>query len=268
MVVPRLLLACVPIVSLGILAWVPSLRMALQGRRNRDWVVLCVWVTTTLTYIVVLAESPDEAVDGPFAYWFAVLFMLAHMGGAALHAILGDMAVQKHRRHRDTPPAGYPGPIGHHFHTGPAYGYPGPGTPGVSGPVGVSGTRAPQPGPTGPLGGPAPFHTSTPVPSSPPPSTPVRMSAPSPAPTPSGRPPASVPGHAAPPTVPVPHRAPGPAPAAPPGGAVPLGKSASGPVPAEPSLPSDAPTPASHRMRQVASELDELDDWLRGGDQR
>ncbi|MBB0231215.1 hypothetical protein, partial [Streptomyces calidiresistens] len=142
-VIPRLLLACVPVLSLGLLAWVPFLRMALQGRRNRDWAVLCVWVTITLTYAVVAAESPDVPEDGPRAFWFAVLFMLAHLGGATVHAILGDVAVQRYRRRRDTPPAGWAAHHGGGPGPAPAYGYPGPGTPGMPG------VPSPSPGPIG-----------------------------------------------------------------------------------------------------------------------
>ncbi|MEE1929432.1 hypothetical protein V1J52_14780 [Streptomyces sp. TRM 70351] len=186
----RLLFASFPVWSLGLLAWVPSLRFALLRRRPLDWTVFGAFAVGVVLEILLLEFTPEESSDST-ASAMAGLYLVAFIGGATAHAIVAD---------RFPRPVPVPPPYG--------YGYPQPGPP--SGPhiaPPATGYGYPQ--------------AAAPAPPAPPP------------------------GLHQHPTV---HAGPAPhVPAAPP-----------------PGPPGPAPQPEPRdRMRQVASELDELDQLLR-----
>ncbi|WP_052852473.1 hypothetical protein [Streptomyces avicenniae] len=159
----RWVLALVPLVSLGLLAWVPFLNVAAQRKRRSDWWFVALYVTLSVIETIMFANIPSDAETDLSA--FAGGYVIALMAGACCHAAI----------------TGYLPRRGHAAH---------------------------HPGPAGPY-------------------------------TPYGHPPPVVPGaYAAPPP---PHV----------------------PPPHTPQPHASAPPPASPRMRQVASELDELDAYLR-----
>jgi hypothetical protein len=55
----RILLACIPIMSIGMLCWVPLLWTASVRRRPTDWVVLTVTVLLSVLGIYMIASTPD-----------------------------------------------------------------------------------------------------------------------------------------------------------------------------------------------------------------
>ncbi|MFI0863274.1 hypothetical protein ACH4RA_23970 [Streptomyces smyrnaeus] len=184
----RIAFASFPVWSLGLLAWVPSLRFAVLRRRPRDWMVFAGACVLTALYIVLLFVVPESKPgEEGNAQLGAGVYIVLLIGGAVVHAVLGDRAPRAPRQAAR-----------------PAY------------------TSAPAPGPYAPAARPAP---RTAPPASPPPYGGAAPYAP------------TVSAHPAPAPDPSPAPSPGPAP---------------------------APAPVtSPRMRQVASELDELGQFLR-----
>lgn len=218
----RLFFASFPVWSLGMLAWVPSLRFAVIRRRPLDWAVFGGMVALTVLYLVVILMTPEDP-EGA-ALVVSGLFIFGIIGGSTAHAIIAEPPVANGAGGHGYPPPGgaptaYPGRAG-------AYGS----QPGPYGQQGVDPYTA-QTMPYGPgqAGGPyAPTHGGHQPP----------------------------PGH-----VPPGHVAPGQvAPAPVPQGHVPQGQVPPGPGPA------DSSGTGSDRMRQVASELEELDELLRRRD--
>ncbi|MCZ7414702.1 MULTISPECIES: hypothetical protein [unclassified Streptomyces] len=211
--VVRVLFASFPVWSLGMLAWVPSLRFAVLRSRALDWAVFAGFLTLSVLEVVFALALEDEP-EGSNVSAAAGGLVLVLIIGATVHAVLGDRFPR--------PPAPYP------HHAGP-YSGPRPGAaPGV-----VPGAVPPGYGPGAqPAAPPAPGY-----------------------------------GYPQPPAVPL-HQQPtlyAPPPAA----------SPHTPPPASPHTPPPAPAPAAQgqpepqgRMRQVASELDELDELLRKRDGR
>ncbi|WP_257573796.1 hypothetical protein [Streptomyces sp. JJ66] len=218
----RLLFASFPVWSLGLLAWVPSLRFAILRRRPLDWAVFAAFAAGTVAEILLLAFTPEEP-DHP-ANAAAGGYVLMFLIGAVTHAVLADRF-----------PRTAPTPYGAHA---VGYGYPQP---------------APGPAPTGngyPQPTPPPqhaVHQHVPPYAAPP--------YPAPPPQPSARYPHSV--HQQPTEYAPPGLRPQPVPQPP---SAP--QSPSAPQPAAPTAPAEEPA----RMRQVASELDELDALLRRRD--
>ncbi|MFH8370840.1 hypothetical protein [Streptomyces sp. NPDC018031] len=230
----RVLFVAVTVCSVGILCWVPLLRLAIVRRRTADWALFWSVLVLTLAALWFLRESNADHISSDIA--MAVL--LAMGAGAIGYYLRADI-----RHHRavaaaaaGSAPSTVPGPYGPFAGPGAApvpapgpaahgYGYPPPHPyPHVPGP-----SPAPH-APAGPGHGPAPaapagYH-------------------PAPDPSPGGhRPPAPVQPH----HTPQPHHAP------------------------QVSQPSHAPqTPQPHhtpqpsqRIGQVRAELDELSDLLR-----
>ncbi|MDT0319608.1 hypothetical protein [Streptomyces millisiae] len=122
----RVAFALIPTLSLGLLAWVPSLRFAIIRRRNQDWAVLGLFCALTAAEIILVAYIPDDADDGLSA--LVGFYLVAYFIGATLHAVLAD------RFPRPTTP-GYPAapPPTPYHPTG--YGYPPAPAPVVAPPV-------------------------------------------------------------------------------------------------------------------------------------
>ncbi|SEQ57186.1 hypothetical protein [Streptomyces radiopugnans] len=191
----RLFFASFPVWSVGLLAWVPSLRFAVIRRRPLDWAVFAVSVVLTVVYVVLLVNVPaSEPGEEGMAQFWAGLYIVLLIGGSVAHAVLGDRFLRDPAPY----PAAAPLPGGPHTPHHPAP--PAPGFPGLADAPTAYGH--PRPGPAVPP--------------------------PVPPPAPSARPPAY--GH------PQPRQSP----------------------PVQP--------PQSPRMRQVASELDELGELLRKRD--
>ncbi|MGK4908252.1 hypothetical protein [Streptomyces albus] len=244
----RIAFASFPLWSLGLLSWVPSLRFAVLRRRPYDWAVFALACVLTVVYIVLLVKVPEtKPGEEGNAQLVAGIYIILLIGGAVVHALLGD-------RPRRAPAPG-PGPVPG---AGPV---PGPGP--VPYPGGAAHTAAPGPA-AGPYGPPQP-PAATPGPAGPAP-TPGQLAGHGPAP---GRP--AGPAPAMGPVGPVPGMSPtgpsGPAPTMNPTGPaapVPSADPYGAPGPYAPTAPAgSAPPPASPRMRQVASELAELGEALR-----
>jgi hypothetical protein len=87
----RLLFASFPLWSLGLLAWVPSLRIALLRRRPRDVAAAVGFGLLTVLFVVMLFALPEDH-DGLNA--LGGLFTLLFFSGAVTHAISGvDIAL-------------------------------------------------------------------------------------------------------------------------------------------------------------------------------
>lgn len=213
----RLFFASFPVWSLGLLAWVPSLRFAVIRRRPLDWAVFGGAVALTVLYLVVLLATPEDAEGAALAV--SGLFILGIIGGSTAHAIIAEPPTGAGRH-------GYPTP------TGAPTGYPG-----------RAGDYGSQPGPYGQRVDPYAAQTM--------PYGPGQAGGPY-APTYGGHQPP--PGHVPPGHVPPGQATPAHVPPGqiPPGGALPEQGQAAG--------------TESARMRQVASELDELDELLRRRD--
>ncbi|MCT2592981.1 hypothetical protein LHJ74_28055 [Streptomyces sp. N2-109] len=202
----RLLYASFPVWSLGLLAWVPSLRFALLRRRAADWGVLVVLVLLTAVYVTLLITVEEDPKGEGMASFWAGVYVVFFIIGAAVHAILADRFLREPGM-RGFMAAAPGGPVpGGHLPGGPppgalgetqvlSYGYP---------PT-AYGTGAPSYG-----------YPQSPAPS---------YGYPQPQPQPQPQ--------------------------------------AQAPAPQPPAAPASPAPHASTRMRQVASELDELDELLR-----
>ena len=82
----RILVALVPIATLGLLSWVPSLVLAVQRRRRAEWTAFLSFGLVWLLWIADLSISHDIGSGVRFA--LNVLLMAAGMGGAAMHYLL------------------------------------------------------------------------------------------------------------------------------------------------------------------------------------
>ncbi|HEX5568229.1 MAG TPA: hypothetical protein VFY14_15110 [Streptomyces sp.] len=85
----RLLFASFPLWSLGLLAWVPSLRFAVIRRRPLDRAVFAGSAVLTAVYVVLLF-TVDEGEEGGWASAAAGLYFMAFLVGTTAHAVLAD----------------------------------------------------------------------------------------------------------------------------------------------------------------------------------
>ncbi|WP_042371620.1 hypothetical protein [Streptacidiphilus neutrinimicus] len=96
----RVLLTCIPIVSIGVLAWVPLVRTALVRRRTADWIVLAATVVLcTLGFFLVGSAPDDRDTD---ASDIGGLFLLLMMATSTVYYVVGEV------RKPFSPPAPYP----------------------------------------------------------------------------------------------------------------------------------------------------------------
>ncbi|GAA1914833.1 hypothetical protein GCM10009716_25390 [Streptomyces sodiiphilus] len=157
----RLLFASFPLWSLGLLAWVPSLRFAVLRRRPWDWLVFGAVLAMTVLYVVLLVALPDDA-DNLNA--LAGAYVLLFLAGTVTHAVVGDLFP----RPGDAPPAPHNGHFPYSAPTLPSvtyghapapghtpathgYGYPPsaatPASPAAASPAPPPGPAAPAPSP-------------------------------------------------------------------------------------------------------------------------
>ncbi|MTE19379.1 hypothetical protein F0L17_09610 [Streptomyces sp. TRM43335] len=109
-IVLRVFFASFPVWSLGLLAWVPSLRFAVLRRRRLDWAVFAVSVALTVGYVVLLFVAGEDEGKGTVSL-LAGLYIILLIGGATVHGILGDRFLRDPAAYRSRQPApGYPAP--------------------------------------------------------------------------------------------------------------------------------------------------------------
>ncbi|WP_307126653.1 hypothetical protein [Streptomyces sp. B1I3] len=84
---PRVLVAVVPVATLGMLAFVPSLVIALRRRRAADWLVCAGFTAVAVAWCAWAALSPVETHGTGFA--LDLLLLLGATLGAAAHALFG-----------------------------------------------------------------------------------------------------------------------------------------------------------------------------------
>ncbi|ONK13806.1 hypothetical protein [Streptomyces sp. MP131-18] len=104
--VVRWLFALFPIGSLGLLAWVPSLRFAVLRGRGTDWAVFCLFCSLTVAEVVLISAVPDDESN---LSAFAGFYALAYLVGATVHAVRAD----RFPRRAAVPPGHVPPPPAH-----------------------------------------------------------------------------------------------------------------------------------------------------------
>ncbi|WP_019356969.1 hypothetical protein [Streptomyces sp. AA1529] len=87
----RIAFASFPLWSLGLLAWVPSLRFAILRRRPLDWAVFAGACVLTAVYILLLFVVPEtKPGEEGNAQLGAGVYIVLLIGGAVVHALLAD----------------------------------------------------------------------------------------------------------------------------------------------------------------------------------
>ncbi|MEU8698464.1 hypothetical protein AB0C61_12450 [Streptomyces sp. NPDC048680] len=84
-VTPRVLLAAVPVVTLGMLSFVPSLVVAARRRRAFDWLVCAGFAAANAAWVAWAVLTPAQTRGAEFAV--DLLLMLVTTLGAAAHAL-------------------------------------------------------------------------------------------------------------------------------------------------------------------------------------
>ncbi|MER6118601.1 hypothetical protein E6R60_20705 [Streptomyces sp. A0642] len=84
-VTPRVLLAAVPLVTLGMLSFVPSLAIAARRRRAVDWAAFAGFAAANAAWVIWAALTPEETRGAEFAA--DLLLVLVTTLGAAAHAL-------------------------------------------------------------------------------------------------------------------------------------------------------------------------------------
>ncbi|MGW6206894.1 hypothetical protein ACWF9B_25040 [Streptomyces sp. NPDC055089] len=82
---PRVLLAAVPVVTLGMLSFVPSLVIAARRRRAADWLACAGFTAANVAWLLWAALTPEETQGAEFAA--DLLLVLGTTLGAAAHAL-------------------------------------------------------------------------------------------------------------------------------------------------------------------------------------
>ncbi|MFF9341041.1 hypothetical protein ACF1CG_15050 [Streptomyces sp. NPDC014773] len=176
----RVLVTAAVVLSLGLLAWVAMLRLAIMRRTVRDWVLFWLQLAVTIGCFVLLQEEDENSWQINVGAGLVVAMATA----VTAHYLAADI-----RHHRPAGPS-TPGPYAHP--QAPGYGYPqvDPGTaatlPGGYPPQG----QAPNPYATpAPHAHPTPHATPTPTPHAHPHATPTPQPHPAPHPAaPAGSP--------------------------------------------------------------------------------
>ncbi|GAB2899660.1 hypothetical protein [Streptomyces mayteni] len=133
----RVAFATIPTLSLGLLAWLPSLRFALIRRRSIDWAVFGLFCSLTAAEIILVAYTPDDVDDNLSA--FVGFYCFAYFIGATIHAVQADRFPRA-----DRPTGHWPPP----YPTTTGYGYPPP-QPAAGYPM-TAAAPPPHPGPVEP----------------------------------------------------------------------------------------------------------------------
>ncbi|MFJ7257034.1 hypothetical protein ACIQWV_31785 [Streptomyces sp. NPDC098085] len=84
-VAPRVLLALVPVVTLGVFAFVPALVIAARRRRPADWLACAVFAVACAAWCLRIALTPAET-EGP-GFAVDLLLLLGTTLGAAVHSL-------------------------------------------------------------------------------------------------------------------------------------------------------------------------------------
>ncbi|MFD5765653.1 hypothetical protein ACFWIN_07490 [Streptomyces sp. NPDC127049] len=166
----RVLVAAVPVLSLGFLAWVAMLRLAIMRRTVLDWVLFWTQVAATIGCCVLLNEEDQNSwqvnvgvglilVMAAAVTWYYLATDIKHHRALAAAAAANPYAPP--HAHAHTPPPGH----------APAYGYP-PVNPATA--VTVPSPYTPQPP------APNPYATTPPAPADP--AAPVNTPTPPPSP--------------------------------------------------------------------------------------
>ncbi|MEV7235913.1 hypothetical protein AB0N06_18525 [Streptomyces sp. NPDC051020] len=83
---PCLLMAVVPVVTLGVFGMVPSFVLALRRRGRADWRACAVFTALSVAWMLRIAFTPDETHG--FGFAVDLLLLLATTLGAAVHTLL------------------------------------------------------------------------------------------------------------------------------------------------------------------------------------
>ncbi|THA22996.1 hypothetical protein E6R18_31555 [Streptomyces sp. A1277] len=86
---PGVLLAAVPVVTLGMLSFVPSLVIAARRRRAGDWAALAGFAAANVAWVLWAALTPEETRGAEFAA--DLLLVLVTTLGAAAHALFAGV---------------------------------------------------------------------------------------------------------------------------------------------------------------------------------
>lgn len=103
----RLLFASFPFWSLGLLAWVPSLRIAMLRRRRLDWAAFVLFAVLSAVDIVAIALVPEEHDAGMTLAGAGFLLLIA---AATTHAVLADRFPRTPAMPAAAPPRAHPHP--------------------------------------------------------------------------------------------------------------------------------------------------------------
>lgn len=93
--IPRILLASVPVLSLGVLGAVPSLVIAWRRGARADWLAALVFTAVTVGWWFQIALTPDETHGWRFGVDALLLF--SSTVGAALHCLYAKRLVVETR---------------------------------------------------------------------------------------------------------------------------------------------------------------------------
>ncbi|MFF3645823.1 hypothetical protein [Streptomyces sp. NPDC002564] len=155
----RVVFVALAVVTCGMLAWAPMLRLGLVTRKAHDWVLFAAVTALDVTALVLIGIDPgEEDFQGPGNAGMIVL--LSTLLAAVAYYLFADIRhFSAHRRFRPAPFTGYAPPPA-------AYGYPQQPTP--PGPVHLAPTQFGAPPNT-----PPPTHTPPPSSHTPPPGRPA-----------------------------------------------------------------------------------------------
>ena len=78
--------ASFPVWSLGLLAWVPHLRLALRRQRPLDWALFALYCSLTFLEVALVELVPE---DSPY-HGMVGAYLVVYVSAAAIHAYLGD----------------------------------------------------------------------------------------------------------------------------------------------------------------------------------
>ncbi|MGW5737603.1 MULTISPECIES: hypothetical protein [Streptomyces] len=110
----RVVFVVLAVVTCGLLAWAPMLRLALVTRKAYDWALFGLVTALDVTALVLVGIDPGEdEFQGPGNTGMVVL--LTTLLAAVAYYLFAD--IRHFSRYRPQPYGGYPAP-------GPAYGYP------------------------------------------------------------------------------------------------------------------------------------------------
>ncbi|WP_151774481.1 hypothetical protein [Streptomyces abyssomicinicus] len=186
----RILFVTVAVGSIGLLMWVPMLRLAIVTRKVLDWVLFGLSFVLLLVSCALLMSEPDDEVDTAPEVVGVLMLLITLVAVISYYLVAEIRHYEQRRRH--------PGAAFGHGHTGAGtgYGYPYTGNPyGSPQPPGTwsgghtpaphtAGSHIPAPHTAGPhtpaphtagshTAVPTPSHTATPTPPVTPPVTPA-----------------------------------------------------------------------------------------------